>query len=399
MRPIYFPAVLSLLFSGTFNLVRADEDSLSPTVQEAVNKIKSGGGKWTLTPEKTLKTITFADGSEIESEFFDLFAEQNDLESLQISNCLGGFNSTDVAKLAGLKKLKTLGFSNCRITDASVKIIAQAFPDLSSLDVSRNPLLTDASAKEIAKLKQLEVLNLLFCNFSEFGIMSIATLPKLKALDIRSNPISDGGMGVLAKMPSLRSLKHRGSVSDTGIKALTQAKGLDNLEIQDFKITGQSGQYIRQLENLTSLIVFRCEKFDTSGVLALKGLKLNRLTLRGLPVDDAAMEVFRDLPTLKRLYLNELFSVTDAGILNLAYLKDLEELDIWGIPITNQSLDTITKLPSLKKLWLRATDITDEGLEKLLTMPQLETVRLVDNIHVTPAMLQKLKDAGNFKIE
>jgi len=399
MRTILFFSAFALSFVVSFQWVNADEGTIPPAVQEAIDNIKAWEGQYTLTPANTLKTITFVDGSELDEEAFDLFAQQTDLETLQISNCRD-LNDAAVAKLRGLKKLKTLWLVNGVLSDASIKVIAESFPDLVNLDVSRNSKLSDASARDIAKLKQLEVLGLLFCDFSELGMMNIASLPKLRALDIRGNmKISDGGMGVLVRLPALRSLKHRAPVSDEGLRALAQAKTLDNLEIQDFIITGQSGQYIRQLEKLNSLIIFRCENFDSSGVLALKGLKLNRLTLRGLPINDLAMEVLSDLPTIKRLYLQELPAVSDAGMLNLAHLKDLEILDIWELPITDKSLETIAKLTSLKTLWLRATKVSDQGLEVLLNMPRLETVRLQGNAQVTPEMIQKLEAVGKFKVE
>jgi Leucine-rich repeat (LRR) protein len=399
MRYVLFLSTLALFFGGSFNLMTGEE-TVSPSVQESIDRIKSMKGQYKLTPENTLKEITFADSSGLDASAFDMFAKQSDLEVLQIAN-YRDLNDVDVAKLTGLKKLKNLRLTNGSITDAAIKTIAASFPDLTALDVSSNTRLTDAATEEIAKLQKLERLDLLFCDFSEFGILNIAALPKLKALDIRANmQVGDGGMGALAMLPSLRSLQHRSTaVTDSGLQALAAAKVLDNLGIYDFQITGQSGQYLRQMEKLTSLIIFRCESFDSSGLLELKGLKLNRLTLRGLPVDDVGMEVFRDLPTMKRLYLHELPSVSDVGMLNLAYLKDLEVLDIWEMPIGDKSVETITKLTSLKNLTLRSTNISDVGLELLLTLPKLESLKLEGNAKVTPEMIQKLKDAKKFKVE
>jgi len=390
--------ILAFLFGETFYLTAAN-DAVPKDVQETMDKIKALNGQCTLTPENTIKTITFTNGSDLNTEMFDLFANQADMESLHIAN-YRDLNDAAVAKLAGLKKLKTLDLINGGISDAAIKTIVESFPGLVALDVSSNSRLTDAAAREIAKLAQLERLNLIFCNFSEFGILNIAALPKLRAVDIRGNmKIGDGGMSALAMLPALRSLQHRSpSISDEGIRALTEAKALDNLFIQDFSITGRSGEYIRQMEKLTSLTIFRCENFDSEGVRSLKGLKLNRLTLRGLPIDDTAMEVFRDLPTIKRLYLQELSSVTDVGMANIAFLKDLEILDIWEVPITDKSMETIAKFTSLKTLMLKGTKVTDVGIEILLTMPKLESVTLTDNTEVTPAMIQKLQDAKKFTV-
>ena len=399
MRPTFFLSALLLLFIGTLHTTAAEEAVISPEVQKAIDRIKVLNGTYTLTPENTIRTITFANGGELTPDAFDLFAQQEDLVLLHVAN-YRTLNDATVAKLTGLKKLRTLRLTNGGITDASIKLIAESFPDLAELDVTQQALLTDAATREIAKLKQLEVLVLLFCDFSEFGILNLIDLPKLRALDIRGNfTIGDGGMDALTLLPALRSLKHRSpAVSDEGIRSLIDAKALDNLEIQDMQISGRSGEHIRKMERLTSLIIFRCPNFDSAGVRALGGLKLNRLTLRDLSITDSAMEVFGELPTLRRLYLNELAAVTDTGIANLAHLKDLEILDIWQIPITDKSVEVIAKLENLKTLMLRGTRITDAGVELLLTMPKLETVTLTDNPSVTPAMIQKLRDAEKFVV-
>ena len=377
----------------------ADEPVLSPEVQNAIEQITELNGQFILTPENTIRTITFTNGSVLSPEMFDLFAQQPDLDALRIAD-YRELNDATAAKLSGLSKMRVLALSNSRITDATVRMIAESFPNLVNLDIASNPLLTDASMREIAKLQQLEVLNVLFCDFSEFGIQNLISLPRLRALDIRGNmKIGDGGMDALSMMPALRSLQHRSpTVSDRGIRALADARVLDNLVIQDMQITGQSGQHIRRMERLTSLIIFRCENFDSAGVLALGGLNLNRLTLRGLPINDSAMEVFKELPTIRRLYLQELSSVTDAGIANLVHLNDLEILDIWEVLITDRSMEVIGKLENLKTLMLRGTNVTDTGLEILLSMPGLESVTLTDNTNVTPAMIQRLRDAEKFEV-
>jgi Leucine-rich repeat (LRR) protein len=374
--------------------------TLADDVQETVKNITAMGGKCVLTPEKTIGSITFENSSALNEAAFELFAKQSDLEVLQVPS-YRELNDAAVAKLAGLKKLKTLKLTNSGITDEAVKTIAGSFPNLVNLDLSSNTQLTDVSLKEISKLKNLESLAVLFCDFSEFGILNVASLPKLKTLDIRANmQIGNSGLGAIAGLPSLKSLKHRcPSVSDEGMEALAAAKGLENLEIQDFIITGQSGQYIKQLSKLTSLIIFRCENFDSSGLIELKGLKLNRLTLRGLPIDDTGLEVFQELPTLKRLYLSELPSVSDVGLLNLVHLKDLEVLEIWEVPITDKALETIVKLPNLKALSLRSTNISDAGLVELSSLPKLTALTLQGNANVTSAMIDKLQENKKLKIE
>ncbi|MDR0703409.1 MAG: hypothetical protein LBF88_00300 [Planctomycetaceae bacterium] len=370
----------------------------TPEAKDAVTLVDKLKGKWTLTPAQTIKSIII-DSSDLDDAAFDLFAKQPDLETLLISN-FRELNDAMVAKLTGLKKLKNLRLKNSSITDGAVKTIVESFPALTGLDISSNTLLTDDSLKEIAKLKELTELTVNYCNFSEFGMMDISGLPKLATLDIRANmQVGNSGLDYLTALPSLKSLKHLSpAVDDTGLESLSAVKGLETLEIQDFNITDRAGQFIRQFEKLTNLIVMRCQGFGSSGILELKGMKLNRLTLRGLPsINDSGMEVFRELTTLKRLYLNELASVSDAGILNLVYLKDLDTLDLWEIPITDQSLETISKLANLKTLSIRSTQITDASVDLLLAIPKLENLTLKDNTNVTQTALNKLRDSKKFK--
>jgi hypothetical protein len=173
---------------------------------------------------------------------------------------------------------------------------------------------------------------------------------------------------------------------------LAQCKTLDSLLIQDFAITGQTGQHLAKLDNLTQLEIFRCQGFGSDGVQALAGMKLARLTLRDLPmVDDQAMSVFADLPQLKRLYLHELDSVSDNGLQNLAALKSLELLDVWTVPqLTDATVEVIATLENLKELSIRTTGVTDAAVDRLLAMTNLQSLTFKDNGMVTAEGLKKL---------
>jgi Leucine-rich repeat (LRR) protein len=410
MRQIFFISVLTLVLGMTGCQPKGPEPTVEPpagkpdsevSIPEAVDAIKlikKRGGEFSLTPSGTVSKIV-VDSSDLDEAAFDLFAQQPELETLMIAN-FRDLNDEMVKKLIGLKNLRSLQLKNSSISDAAVKTIVESFPDLVKLDISSNTRLKDVSLKEIAKLKNLEELVVNYCDFSEFGMMSISSLPKLKSLDIRANmQVGNGGLRYLTQLPALKALKHRSpAVDDAGLESLTAAKGLETLEIQDFNVTDRAGEFIGQFENLTNLIVFRCQGFGSSGAAKLKGMKLNRLTLRDLPsLDDTGMEVFRELVELKRLYLNELASVSDTGILNLVYLKDLDTLDIWEVPITDKSLETIAKLANLKTLSIRATQITDAAADLLISMPKLENLTLKENGKITPVTFKKLQDSKKFK--
>lgn len=349
--------------------------------------------KYTLLPGGVLTEIVIQDGSVLSAEKIALFGKLTDLEKLQIFN-FRDLNDEMASQLAGLKNLTTLALTNSVINDPTVEMIAKSFPKLTELDLSSNTNLTNGVLKVICGIGDLQRLTLVQNRFNDLGTSHFSKLQNLRSLDLRGNmEAGDMTMEVIATLPKLTSLKHRSTaVSDFGLEYLAQSKTLESLLMQDFAVTGQAGQHIAKLGKLTQLEIFRCQGFSSDGVLALKGMNLTRLTLRDLPaIDDSAMEVFTDLPELKRLYLHELASVGDSGLANLGALKSLEVLDIWTVPqMTDATVEVIAAMPNLKELSVRSTDVTDAAVDKLLAMPSLQSLTFKENGKVTAEGLKKL---------
>jgi F-box and leucine-rich repeat protein 14 len=352
-----------------------------------------GAGAKFVQRDGRLTEIAIQDGASLTAEDMALFGKLTDLQKLQIYNCRS-LNDEWASHLLGLKQLTAVAITNSIISDATVDAIVESFPDLIELDLSSNTNMSNRVLKALVGLTKLQRLSLVQNRFNEINTRQLGKMPELRVLDLRGNmEAGDMTLEVLSQLPKLTALKHRTNVaSDTGMEYLANASGLESLLIQDFKITSQSGMYLAKLKNLTQLEIFRCQGFGSEGVLALKGLELQRLTLRDLPdVNDTAMELFADMPTLKRLYLHELNSVSDEGLKNLSALQALELLDIWSISgMSDAAVDAIASLPNLKELGIRSTSITDGSIDKLMAMPKLQVLTLKDNAEVSDASLKQL---------
>ena len=349
-----------------------------------------------------LTEIVIQDGSLLTAEDLALFGRLTDLQKLQIFNCRT-LNSEMVSHLSGLKELTSLAITNTVIDDAAVDTIVKSFPKLIALDLSSNANMSSQVLKAISELKNLQQLSLVQNRFNELSTRRLSKLQDLRVLDLRGNmEAGDMTLEVVADLPKLKALKHRSTaVSDYGMQLLSRNSTLENLLIQDFAITNQSGEHLAKLQKLTQLEIFRCQGFGSEGVLALKGLNLQRLTLRDLPtVDDQALEVLKELPKLRRFYLHEISGISDSGLKNLGSLSALELLDIWSIPqMTDATLDVIATLPNLKELTIRSTAVTDKAIEKLLAMPKLQTLTFKENGDVTEAGLKKLSSKKWTKLD
>ncbi len=340
-----------------------------------------------------LTEIVIQDGSILTADDLSLFGRLSDLTKLQIYNCRT-LNSEMVSNLNGLNELTALALTNTVIDDAAVETIVKSFPKLTILDLSSNANMSSQVLKMIGELKGLQQLILVQNRFNELSTRRLSKLQDLRVLDLRGNmEAGDMTLEVVAALPKLKALKHRSTaVSDNGMSYLANNSTLENLLIQDFNITNQTGEHLAKLQKLTQLEIFRCQGFGSEGVLALKGLNLQRLTLRDLPiVDDQALAVLKELPKLRRFYLHEISGISDSGLRNLGSLQALELLDIWSIPqMSDATLDVIATLPNLKELTIRSTAVTDAAIAKLLAMPKLESLTFKENGSVTEAGLKKL---------
>ena len=360
------------------------------------------GATCKLLPGDVMTEVVVTDGSTLSPENIGLFSRLTDLETLQIYN-YRGLNDEMVAGLGGLKNLTSLALTNSIIGDPSVEMIAKSFPNLTALDLSSNTNMTNGALKVIAGLTKLERLLLVQNRFNDLGTGYLEKLQDLRLLDLRGNmEAGNMTMEIVGALPKLAAFKHRSTtVGDSGMEYLAGSQTLKALLVQDFNITSQAGQHIAQPPSLRELEIFRCQGFGSEGVLALKGTKLTRLTLRDLPmVDDQAMEVFTDLPELQRLYLHEIGSLSDYGLESLKSLESLEVLDIWAVPqMSDATVDVIAKLPNLKQLSIRTTAVTDAAVDKILAMPKLQSLTFKDNGSVTDEALKKLSSKEWTKLD
>ncbi len=329
-----------------------------------------------------------------------LIAKLVGLEKLSFTDCRD-FSDEYAKELLPLKdSLTTLKIGNSRITNDAAETISE-FSNLVELNLEKNVGIKDGACKFLAKMEKLERLNLIYTGITETGLLQIRKIPNLKALDLRGcTIIADNGMKSVARIKTLKSFQHfSNSVSDAGLEELTAAEGIESLFLQDFRLTDQAGQSLKKFKHLTSLILFRCGEFGSQGLLDLKGMPLTRLTLRGLPtVGNDGFEVFRDLPSLKRLYLTEMDAISDAGFVPIAELKNLEVLEVEIVGITDEALKSIAKLQNLKELKLRTVGITNAGLEEIMKLPKLTSLQLLDNANLDDAAAKKTLESKNYKV-
>jgi poly(3-hydroxybutyrate) depolymerase len=117
------------------------------------------------------------------------------------------------------------------------------------------------------------------------------------------------------------------------------------------------------------------------------------LDLHGTSLTDAGLKEVATLKQLRALHLGNT-KVTDAGLKTLAGLEHLEILALNGAQVTDPGLKALAALKQLRSLNLSSTKVTDAGLKGLAGVGRLETLYLRDT-RVTGGVLKALAGLKN----
>jgi hypothetical protein len=134
---------------------------------------------------------------------------------------------------------------------------------------------------------------------------------------------------------------------------------------------------LRKLNNVKSLTITGSRDFTDAGLINIRGLwDVEELYLGFTGITGPGLKYLGRMDGLRILSLYE-SPVTDTGLAYLAGLRDLQELNLACCRrVTDEGLRHVAELHGLKRLDLSATSITDSGLGDLARMPQLAELKI-----------------------
>jgi hypothetical protein len=191
----------------------------------------------------------------------------------------------------------------------------------------------------LARLPDLEEINLGNPAATLAHVRAIKTSPKLRSLGLMGAPIGDDALAEIQAMPALRELNISGTkVTDAGLAHL---RDLTALEYLGLKGTGIGDAGLAHLAGLTGL---------------------NNLNLADTRVTDAGLAQLSGLTRLESLNLSN-DAVTDAGLAQLGRLSGLAGLNLTGTKVTDAGLVHMKQFPKMTKLNLTGTPVTEQGVK------------------------------------
>jgi Leucine-rich repeat (LRR) protein len=135
-----------------------------------------------------------------------------------------------------------------------------------------------------------------------------------------------------------------------------------------------------------------------AGLKELAGLKnLQSLDLGNTQVTDVGVKELGALKNLELLYLGRT-QVTDVGLKGLLELENLESLNLVGTPVTDEGLRNVGALQNLQSLHLSfCKRVTDAGVKELAGLKSLKTLFLPSCKQVTNVGLKELAGLRNLQ--
>ncbi|XP_055637481.1 F-box/LRR-repeat protein 14 [Toxorhynchites rutilus septentrionalis] len=214
------------------------------------------------------------------------------LKRLNLRSCWH-VSDQGIGHLAGIGKeavdgtlaLEYLGLQDCqRLSDESLRHIAQGLTSLKSINLSFCVSITDSGLKHLAKMAKLEELNLRACdNISDIGIAYLTEGgSSISSLDVSfCDKIADQALTHISQgLFHLKSLSLSAcQITDEGLEKI--AKSLHDLETlnigQCSRVTDRGLEIIaEELKNLCAIDLYGCTRLSPVGLSKI--YKLSRLS-------------------------------------------------------------------------------------------------------------------------
>lgn len=269
--------------------------------------------------------------------------------------------------------------------------------------VSSEYVTIDADLAPLAKLKQLQSIQLCKQQMQDDDLKFVAALPRLEYLEFNAdtNPEGDRGPVVtdraaeyLGKAPALKHLIIDGfpNLSDKFVDQVTAGvPGLEHFDVTSPALTDES----------LRLLAARCEKlrwldigspqFTDDGVRHLAAAKnLEMLWLESEQLTKGCVAAVAELKKLRQLELT-VPTIDDQGVRTLAALPQLEILALRRPPLTDEQFARFRQHATLQSAFLNGSQLSEEEtLQTVAALPRLRHLTLDGNERLQAAVGQVL---------
>jgi hypothetical protein len=307
----------------------------------------------------------------------------------------GQMTDTMLSRIADLDHVTTLRLDGSKqLTDAGLRYLAR-MPQLQHLDVGGTAI-TDAGLEVLECLTELRTFSAWWTHVTDAGAAYLAHCPKLERIHLGGTLTGDGLIAAMSGNASLTHLRTGNGLTDAGIELLHAipvfktwhggdvTMGLTSYDCEPNHLMIRGPFTDRGLANLVGLEGLFGLNIDASEpAITAAGL---RPLVSGLPnlgwlafdANDEAMQYIGAMPRLRFLGAQDT-ATGDDGWVALSASRTIEY--IWGRRCHNlrgRGYTALSTMPALRGLSVSCKNVDDAALERLPDFPSLTELMPMD---------------------
>ncbi len=317
------------------------------------------------------------------------------LARLNVSYC-EALNDNAFRALSGMVDLRELVISASKVTDRGLRGVS-ALKNLEAITLVSCTNVSGEFIKLLPAPEKLRRAGFTWMETSDLTLAALAKCTKLRQLRFTDAPqVTDAGLEQLKGMTELETLAlpSRSAISDAGLACLSGMTLLQSLTLSSLSgFKGAGFAHIGKLESLKTFEVSYCENLEAPAEDALANLKfLEQASFNNCPkLDDKLTAALSKCKQLSYVALTEV-AVTDKGIALLATLGKLATLYCTNLSLTDEALKSIGAMDSISQLSLDyCQGISDAGIKNLAGMKNLRELGLRGSETLTDACLTEFE--------
>ncbi|MBN2588988.1 MAG: sigma-70 family RNA polymerase sigma factor [Sedimentisphaerales bacterium] len=302
----------------------------------------------------------------------------DDIYSLTLSPkwSIGGQSPNDkcLPYVLHLSELKTLNIDGANITTKGLESLA-GLKSLKSFCPPAN--VYDSGLAAVGKIKSLQVIRMSEDNsMTNAGLKQLTNLKSLRILQIPAVRVTDEGLKVLSELPNLNYLMLSGNFTNNAPLYLKDVSSLRAIKIDSEQFDDSGMKNLARLTQLESIDVYWNNRITDEGVKYLKNLPNLKTfsTLRG-KLSDEGLSHLQECKNIESLFLPDSFS--DEGLSYLGRMSKLKHLDRVGGTYTDKGVAELAKCKRLESLVINSRNVTDESLRYISELKNLESLSVI----------------------
>jgi len=155
-------------------------------------------------------------------------------------------------------------------------------------------------------------------------------------------------------------------VTDSDMPRLARMSDLKRLDLSLTRISDRGLRELKAAPAIEDLNLYFAELITDEGAATVRNWKhLRRLNLRGTKITDTTLEYLSGVTTLEWLDIGWA-QITDTGLDQLVSLGNLRSLTMGGNKLTDTALEFLRQMPQIEYLDVGGAQRTDSGLWSLL---------------------------------